>query len=144
MSNEDLFQRNADLEHRLSGAPVEKQIHALVTSGRRNRHLIRLTFTGLALDLILSLVLGLQWYRTDDAQRNIAKTAQTAHDTCLASNKTRADQITLWNFVINLSTQDQKGKTKEELARQEVQTNQFKIFIRKTFAPRKCPPAPGR
>jgi hypothetical protein len=131
MSNEDLFARNAELERRMEEAPIEDRVHALLASGKRNRHLIRLTIAGLLLDLVLSLVIGYQWHRVDS-------TAESVHSACVSRNKSRAEQVKLWNFVIDLSSKNQVGKTPAEMRTQAYQVAEFQKFIGKTFAPIPC------
>jgi len=110
----------------------------LATYGRRNRHLIWIAIISLALDMILTAgltVVAIQAHHASSAAAS-ARTAASAvarsdRDLCLSSNASRAQQVSLWNYILALSRPPATPAERERVTT-------FKAHLQQLFAPRNC------
>lgn len=131
--------RSDQLDARLANMDVPQALHDLQVSSRRSTTRDVVLALSIVLDVLLSLVV---WRVAVDA-RDAANLARSAREQgvvlCRAGNESRADQVQLWQFVIQLSannttpqsTPAQKQEQAERLAT-------FQQYLRTVFAPRDC------
>lgn len=110
----------------------------LTTYGRRNRHLIWITIVSLALDLLLTAaltVVAIQAHAASSAAASARTSsiavAQSDRDLCLSGNAARAQQVSLWNYILSLSRSPTTPAERERVA-------MFKAHLQQLFAPRNC------
>lgn len=109
------------------------QIHALRTYSQRSRRLIWGLVVSLLLDVLLSVAVAVIAVQANEATSTANQNRQTQIATCEAGNQSRALQLQLWTYVLDLSAQsprDYPGK--------DQQLAQFRDYIARTFAPRDC------
>jgi hypothetical protein len=100
----------------------------LNTYGRRSRHLIWITIVSLALDIILTAALTVVAIQAHDASGAVA---QSNRNLCLSGNAARAQQVSLWDYILSLS---QPSATPAEQQR----VTAFRAHVQQLFAPRDC------
>jgi hypothetical protein len=117
---------------------LTKRDAQLTTYGRRNRHLIWITIVSLALDLLLTAaltVVAIQAHAASSAAASARTTsiavAQSDRDLCLSGNAARAQQVSLWNYILSLSRSPTTPAERERVA-------MFKAHLQQLFAPRNC------
>jgi hypothetical protein len=71
--------------------------------GQRNRHLIWITFVSLALDLLLTAALTVVAVQANHASGAASAVAQSDRNLCLSANVSRAQQVSLWNYILTFS-----------------------------------------
>jgi hypothetical protein len=110
----------------------------LATYGRRNRHLIWITIVSLVLDLLLTAaltVVAIQAHNASSAatsaRTSASAVAQSDRDLCLSANASRAEQVSLWNYILSLSPPPTTSTERERVA-------EFKAHLQQLFAPRDC------
>lgn len=106
---------------------VSKRIEAVAGRERRTRLLAMGMLVSFALDIILTVVVTVLSVSALSQAATLHKSQLAA---CTISNETRMEQITLWNYVIQLSSKN-PDSNKAQLA-------QFEAFVRKTFRPVDC------
>jgi hypothetical protein len=99
--------------------------------GQRNRHLIRITIVSLALDLLLTAALTIVAVQANRASGAASAVAQSSRNLCLSGNVARAQQVSLWNYVLTISHPPASSVERERVAG-------FKAHLQKLFAPRDC------
>jgi hypothetical protein len=99
--------------------------------GRRNRHLIWVAIISLALDLLLTAALTVVAIQAHDASGAASAVAQSSRNLCLSGNVSRAQQVSLWNYVLTISQQPVSSAEQARVA-------EFKTHLHKLFAPRNC------
>jgi hypothetical protein len=99
--------------------------------GQRNRHLIWVTIISLALDLLLTAALTVVAVQAHHASGAASAVAQADRNLCLSGNVARAQQVSLWNYVLTISQQPASSVGPARLA-------DFKAHLHKLFAPRDC------
>lgn len=119
---------------------LRNDIASLRTYGVHNRRLIWTLAASLALDVILTIAVSLlafQAVSTSDkassASSLASRNAEAQAITCRAGNEAREAQVRLWNYVLDLSTQNNNPTP-----RQIEQMKQFRQYITGVFAPRDC------
>lgn len=127
------------LEQSVDG--LREEIGTLRDLGQRNRRLIWGLAVSLILDVLLSVAVAVVAVKsTDAADRATEATSlanrnrQTQVATCLASNDTRAANIQLWNYVLDLAAKGNPNPTPQQTER----IKQFKTYLAEVFAPRDC------
>jgi hypothetical protein len=100
----------------------------LNTYGRRSRHLIWITIVSLALDILLTAALTVVAIQAHDTS---AAVAQSSRNLCLSGNAARAQQVSLWDYILSLS---QPSATPAEQQRVVA----FRAHLQQLFAPRDC------
>jgi hypothetical protein len=110
----------------------------LATYARRNRHLIWITIVSLVLDIVLTAAVTVVAVQAHDASSAAAgaRTAASAvaeadRDLCLSGNVSRAQQVSLWNYILSLSQPPPTPAGRERVA-------EFKTHLQQLFAPRDC------
>jgi hypothetical protein len=99
--------------------------------GQRNRHLIRITIISLVLDLILTAALAIVAVQANHASGAASAVAQSDRNLCLSGNVSRAQQVSLWNYVLTISQRPVSADERERVA-------EFRTHLHKLFAPRDC------
>ncbi len=99
--------------------------------GQRNRHLIWVTIISLALDLLLTAALTVVAVQAHHASGAASAVAQSDRNLCLSGNVSRAQQVSLWNYVLTISQQSSRSADPARVA-------DFKAHLHKLFAPRDC------
>jgi hypothetical protein len=100
----------------------------LATYGRRSRHLIWITIVSLVLDLLLTAALTVVAIQAHDSSSAVA---QSDRNLCLSGNVARAQQISLWNYILSSSHQPTTPAQREQIAK-------FQAHLQQLFAPRDC------
>jgi hypothetical protein len=115
---------------------LAKRDAQLATYSRRNRHLIWITIVSLALDILLTAALTVVAIQAHNASGAAASArtatsavAQSDRSLCLSGNAARAQQVSLWNYILS-----QPPATPAERER----VVKFKAHLQKLFAPRDC------
>ena len=122
------------------GERVEDQAKTqemLVTYGRRNRHLIRLTFTSIILDVIVTVLLVFVYGQAHDAHAISEAQHVSLVAGCQSNNEFKAEQVALWEHLISVS-QPKPGTTKAQAAADAQKAAAFLQYIQKVFSPRNC------
>lgn len=123
VSNEAIAQSNERI------GDSNHAIAELNTYGRQSRRLIRGVIISVAFDILLSVGLAFSLVNANEASRQAHALAvqnrANAIAACMAGNQVRANDITLWSHVL-------------DLAKKTPQTEEFRAFVKKTFAPRDC------
>lgn len=111
---------------------------ALTRYGAVNRRLIRGLGASLAIDVILTVVLGLVGVQAHHASDVAASASNRAvHSSastlalCQAQNTARAQQVELWEFLLSLGKPPQTAQQKKVVA-------EFVTHLHKIFAARDC------
>jgi hypothetical protein len=135
----DLSTQAAQLSIQVEG--LSASVSALARKQRRDRTLIRWTVAGLCVSLVALVLVGVVAVRAnqaadraDSAYAVAEANRQAARLTCEANNQSRATQIELWTYVLELSAQSNPAPTREQAKR----IAQFRTYIQHVFAPRDC------
>lgn len=123
----------------LTGAleDVSAELRRLAVHGWRNRLLILITIASLCVDLALT---GLVFYVSSQAHDTAAELARTAASNlalCEASNVSRAQTITTWQYVIGLGGPPKTPAQKARIAA-------FEHHLNVIYAPRDCAALGGK
>ncbi len=116
-------------ENKLAASAGE-MIDKLVKRTRRDRLLLIILCISFVLDVALTITVS---FLSVHAANQASAIHQSQLAACAIGNKSRADQITLWEGLFRLSAQNQHP-TPKEVQQQKV----FLAFIDKTFAPVSC------
>jgi hypothetical protein len=100
------------------------EIVRLRTYGRRNR-------TFIVFDIVLTVLLTVLGGGVVHAIQSAGQANSAQLALCQAGNVSRAQQINLWEFLINLSPPPKTKQGKEVLTK-------FEAHLRSAFAPRNC------
>ncbi len=125
----DLIKRSDELDDRIAGSA---DIEALVRASRRNLILLRILAASVALDLVLSVVVGGLAWEAHLAAAQTTSIEARAKAACLSGNESRAAQVQLWHYVLDLSSAGGQSPQQQEEA------EQLRAYVDKTFAPRHC------
>lgn len=104
-----------------------KRIEAVAGRERRTRLLAIGMLVSFALDIALTVIVTVL---SVNALSQASSVHQSQLAACAISNQTRVEQITLWNYVIQLSGQNPNAD-KAQLAK-------FEAFVKQTFKPVNC------
>jgi hypothetical protein len=107
---------------------LAKRDAQLATYGRRSRHLIWITIVSLVLDLVLTAALTVVAIQAHDTSSAVA---QSDRNLCLSGNVARAQQISLWNYILSISHSPTTPAQREQVAK-------FQAHLDQLFAPRDC------
>lgn len=127
-----LDSRNADLDEKLEGNPIDEQIAALVRADNQRKNQVRLLAASVALDIILSIVLGFVTWKTNELAREAQSNRQAVIANCEIANEARTKQRQLWSYVISLTPERPRTEAQQD------RVVQFEKFVNETFAPRDC------
>lgn len=138
MSDRDPLAAAASLEE--SMRELTSEMGSLREYGHQNRRLIWALAVSLAIDLVLSVVLGFVAVQASNASRQAteatsaaAQNRQNALVTCQSGNEARQASRQLWTYVLDLSSQNPNQTPAE--AKQIVQ---FRAYIATVYADRDC------
>ena len=106
---------------------VSKRIEAVSGRERRTRLLAIGMLVSFLLDIVLTVFVTVL---SVNALGQASAIHQSQLAACAISNGTRMEQITLWNYVIQLSSRNPNSN--------KAQLDQFGAFVRKTFKPVDC------
>jgi hypothetical protein len=122
---------------RLEGAVqgLRQEIGALRTYGARNRHLILGLAISLLLDVILSIVVAFVAVSASDASSLANQNKQTQLATCRAGNETRAANVQLWTYVLDLAAASNPAPPTPQRTES---LKQFTAYLHTVYAPRDC------
>ncbi len=126
---DDLIDRSDALDERIAQS---SDVTDLVKASRRNLLLIRILGVSVALDLLLSAGVGYLAYQARQTAAQANSIEAQARTTCMAGNQARAGQIQLWHYVLDLTSATQRTPEQQQ------QATQFRAYIDKLFAPRRC------
>jgi len=120
------------------------EMRSLSDYGHRSRTLIWGLVVSLALDVVLSVILGIVALQASDASHRAteatsvsAQNALNAKVTCEVGNESRRLQIQLWTYVLDLSSTDPS-----QTPQQKQQVAQFREYIKHVYSPRDCATTP--
>jgi hypothetical protein len=125
----DVIEKSDALDKQIAGSDA---IRHLEKSGRRSWLAISLLIPSLALDIILSVAVGVLAFRDHELVQQANSLQQRAYATCIANNETHKDQVTLWEYLFALPP------TTPRTAAEERQIEHIRVFIRDLFKPRQC------
>jgi hypothetical protein len=111
---------------------LNAQVEAQESYGRRNRRMIWGLVVSLLLDAVLTVVIATVAVQANHASDRATQVRNQQISTCLSTNEARALNIRLWEYVLTIPPSQQR--TEEQVKR----IADFKVFLRKTFAPRDC------
>jgi len=106
---------------------VSRRIEAVAGRERRTRLLAVGMLVSFALDIVLTVVVTVL---SVNALSQASSIHQSQLAACSISNQTRVEQITLWDYVVQLSSQNPNAN--------KAQLSQFEAFVKKTFQPVNC------
>lgn len=116
---------------------IDNSLKAIESFGRRTRQIAIALVVSLALDVALTVVVGLLSYNAF-ASTNTVRSVQ--YSECVSANEMRADQVRLWDFFINLADSQppsiDQTPAQKEAARKAVVN--LEKFVDQTFAQRPC------
>jgi hypothetical protein len=113
---------------------LRDDIGALRTFGQRNRHFIWGLAVSLALDVVLSIAVAILAVSASNATSLANQNKQAQLVTCKAGNETRAANIQLWAYVLDLANATNPTPTPQQVEG----IRQFKIYLAQVYAPRDC------
>ena len=108
-------------------ATVAGQLEKVAARERRTRLLAMGMLASFVLDIVLTVLVTVLSVNAL-SQASAVHQAQLA--ACASSNQIRAEQIMLWNYVVQLSSQSPNSNP--------AALHKFEAFVRKTFAPVDC------
>lgn len=140
--NRDPIAAAEQLEHSMTA--LASDVRGLSAYGHRNRAMIWGLVISLAIDLVLSVILGVVAVQASSASRAAteatsasAQNRQNAQVTCEVGNESRRLQTQLWTYVLDLTS-----KAPNPTPAQKQQVAQFRAYINQVYAPRDCTTPP--
>ena len=106
--------------------------------GRVNRRRIWLSYVGLAVDVALTVGLGLFAVQAHNASTTANQTRVSSIAACQSTNTARAENEVLWRYVIGLLDMPHPDQTAAQKAAGEKVIASLKAKVTGTFAPRDC------
>lgn len=131
-ADNNLEQRDNELNKQIAEHPAEKSIEVLVKDAKRRSRQLHLLTATVILTLLLTIGLSVVSYKLYHITKLSQSTQTAVVLNCETANDSRRNQKELWDFVFALPALE--PPTVEEQAR----AAQFKAFIGKTFALRDC------
>jgi hypothetical protein len=131
--DDEAIQAAVRLEGAVTG--LRDEIVVLRTFGSRNRHLIWGLAISLVLDVALSIAVAFVAVSAREATSLANQNRQTQLATCRAGNETRAANIQLWTYVLDLAA---VNRPVPPTAQQIESLRQFKSYLSTVYAPRDC------
>lgn len=124
---------------RLEGSMNELagEVNALRTYGEHNRHLIWGLIAAILIALVSAGFATAASLQARDATSQANRNAANAKITCVTGNESRALQIQLWSYVLDLAS-----KNPDLTAQQKKQIAAFRGYVTTVYAPRDCNNAP--
>lgn len=105
--------------------------------GRVNRRRIWLSYAGLAVDVVLTVVVGLFAVQAHNASTSAAETRTASIAACQSTNVARAENEQLWDYVLTLFA-PRSGESAADRERGDQVLSALKAHVAVTFAPRNC------
>lgn len=134
--SEELLAKAAELrdqaaEVKSEVVTVQTRYIDLETYGKRTRRMIRWVAGSVALDVLLTI--GLAWNAsgTRKSLRRTERNHTALVVACQDTNRVRAEDIQLWNFILTLPPQPGQRQDPQILAR-------FRTALDQAFAPQDC------
>jgi hypothetical protein len=119
---------------------LRSELQSLRQFGKRNRHFIWGLAISLVLDVCLSIAIAVLAVTATEASHQASeatslsnRTRDTQLVTCQAGNESRAAQVQLWTYVLDLAAQNPNPPPQ-----QAQRLAQFRTYLSTTFAPRDC------
>jgi hypothetical protein len=110
----------------------EARIAFLAAYGRRNRRLILATIGSLVLDITLTIILAVVAVQAHEASVAARHASASNLALCQSANVARHQQISLWDFVLNLPS------SHRQTAQEKRNVVTFEAYLKKIYAPRDC------
>lgn len=139
MTDPELSKQAAQLAVQVEG--LSQSVSALARKQRQDRGVLWAVVAGLCLHLAALVLIGVVAVRANEAAKRadsayaVAEAnKEAARLTCEANNQSRATQVQLWTYVLDLSAQANPVPTREQALR----IAQFRTYIQRVFAPRDC------
>lgn len=126
---DDIIDRADALDRKIAASD---DMAALLRYGHASRNLIHWLAVSIALDIMLSLALGWVAIGAQQTANQASSLAARSYQACLAGNDFRATELQLWNYILDLPP------TAPRTPDQQAQQVQFRTYIDRQFAPRKC------
>lgn len=128
----DTLRAAAALEGSMAG--LRGEMAALRQRGKRNRNWIVGLAVSLTLDIILSVVVAVVAVQASQANDLAHQNRQSQVATCDAGNQARAVSVSLWNYVLDLSSKDPENQSPQR----KQQIEQFRSYMQGAYAQRDC------
>lgn len=115
---------------------VRESLETIKAFGKRTRHISIALIFSLALDIMLTVVVGV--ISLDSvSQSNTIRMVE--YSNCVSANQARTDQIHLWSFFISLVQETSSpGQSAVQRRRNQTAVSELNNFVRDTFALHKC------
>lgn len=114
-------------------------VEGLVQQVSNERRFSRILAVLFIVDVLITLVSVTAVVRSLNNSRQIALTnRQSIIRSCEAVNNVNQGQLKLWGYIFTLPSTSTQSMTDEQKAQQAKNITDFKAYINKTFAPRKC------
>lgn len=127
-----LDDRNDELNRKIGETNLPDAVISLAKTAKQNRNRIRLLAISIILDILLTIGLGLLAVQTHTTANKAESNSQALVASCQSVNDARANNKTLWDYLLSLPT-----PIAPTLQQQQVR-NQFSVFLNKTFAQKNC------
>lgn len=133
MTSPDPVAKSDRLDEKLASDPVVGNLVKIV-----NQHKTLLRWLIFTTVLSLSLSVAVMWlaFKAGDTAATANSAATQARIVCSAANDLRASERQLWNFILTLPPPP--NETPADKARRLQQTESFRAYVKKHFAPRHC------
>lgn len=133
MINNNLVQRSDELDTRLSEDDnLNQTVADWITYGKRSRKLIRLVIFSIILELILLVSFIFIYTKQQSVQAQTMANHNALVTGCLSGNEFRKSNLTLWDYAFSIPPDVPPSP------QQQQKIDDFKVFIKKTFALRDC------
>lgn len=130
---DQLQERDDALDEKIADSNLSKSVDTLVKDAKRSKRNQKILAISIALDLFLTVVLGVVSYTTTNLVSRAETTEASIRKNCEVSNEARSNNKQLWEFILNLPS-NEPPPTPE----QQKNIDDFKVFLNDTFAPRDC------
>lgn len=127
-----LASRSDELDKKLENNSIDASIETLVKDAVRARRNVKLLAASIALDFILTIVLAVVSYKTNELAHLAQTTKQAVIQNCETANDSRIAQKQLWGYVLSLTPQQPRNEE------QQARVDEFAKFVDQTFKPRDC------
>lgn len=128
----DTLRAAAALEGTMAG--LRGEMAALRHSSKRNRNWIVGLAVSLVLDIVLSVVVAVVAVQASQASDLAHQNRQAQIATCDAGNQARSVSVSLWNYVLDLSSKSPENQTPQR----KEQIEQFRAYMKNAYAQRDC------
>lgn len=131
----DIIKRSDELGKMIANSPIDidKSIVELTEASKRNRNLINWVIVSIVFETILAVAVVFAVVRSSQNTIRIEQVKNTQVSICLFENKSNANQLTFWNYILSISSSDEP-MTPEQQERLDA----FKDKLDDTFPQRDC------